>query len=115
MTYHAGWNFPGCLPEIPPTCFKEEKAALDFLQYEARSVANEFYNLHEVGCMPDEGNYDSCDCEEYQRYIRAWGLSAAIQDGDFRAGDVYQIGHYVYWVEELNECECEDVYLAPVW
>lgn len=40
MNYHVGWNFPGYPPESEPMCFKEESAALQYLQSEARSLAD---------------------------------------------------------------------------
>lgn len=32
--YIAGSNFPGCLPDIPPAAFDNEKAARDYMQNE---------------------------------------------------------------------------------
>lgn len=116
MTFHVGWNIPGYLPEDRPICFKEESAALECLRAEARSVGEDFYMYHDEVCVWSQGDYGkSCDCYSYRESLNASGLASAITDGDFRAGNIYQIGKYVYWVVEVNGCECEDTYLAPTW
>jgi hypothetical protein len=35
----AGWNLPGCLPEMEPAVFDSEEAGLEFIKEEMRFVS----------------------------------------------------------------------------
>jgi hypothetical protein len=104
--YHVGHNMPGYLPEEGPACFSDLAKALEYLQAEARSEADEHVMAHDLACVESEEDSDrSCDCDEYQAYLQACGLSSAIQDHDYKVDTCWLIGAYVYWCITFEGCE----------
>jgi hypothetical protein len=42
--FSAGWNLPGCIPEMEPVLFDNEEDAKAFIQQEQEVAAESFYN-----------------------------------------------------------------------
>lgn len=54
--YHAGWNLPGCLPEMEPATFDTEAEAEQFVFDEQQQWDEEddIYNYWVEPCMEDD-------------------------------------------------------------
>lgn len=91
MFYVAGWNIPGCLPEMEPASFATRGDALEFMRQEFSLLEDQAFD--EIADPQYDGKYPS----------RAF---AHLESGH----EVVEYNGYHYWIEECEgEMPAEDI------